>query len=45
LERVHDAWDDYQADRRRGAIYGYLKAVYDLVSWWSAERAEVDRAR
>jgi hypothetical protein len=36
LERVHDAWDDCQADRRRDAIYGYLKAVYDLVSWWSA---------
>jgi hypothetical protein len=45
LERVHDAWDDYQTDRRRDAIYGYLKAVYDLVNWWSAERCEVDRAR
>jgi hypothetical protein len=44
-ERVHDAWDDSQADRRRDAIYGYLKAVYDLVSWWSAEGREVDRAR
>jgi hypothetical protein len=45
LERVHDAWDECQADRRRDAIYGYLKAVYDLVNWWSAERCEVDRAR
>jgi hypothetical protein len=45
LERVREAWDDSQADRRRGAIYGYLKAIYDLVTWWSAERAEVDRAR
>jgi hypothetical protein len=45
LERVRDAWDDSQADRRRGAIYGYLKAVYDLVSWWSADGSEVDRAR
>jgi hypothetical protein len=36
LERVQDAWDDSQADRRRHAIYGYLKAVYDLVNWWSA---------
>jgi hypothetical protein len=45
LERVQDAWDDSQADRRRDAIYGYLKAVYDLVIWWSAERCEVDRAR
>jgi hypothetical protein len=45
LERVHDAWDDCQADRRRDAIYGYLKAVYDLVNWWTAEGCEVDRAR
>jgi hypothetical protein len=45
LERVQEAWDDSQADRRRGAIYGYLKAVYDLVNWWSAEGCEVDRAR
>jgi hypothetical protein len=45
LERVQEAWDDCQADRRRDAIYGYLNAVYDLVSWWSAERCEVDRAR
>jgi hypothetical protein len=45
LERVKEAWDDSQADRRRDAIYGYLRAVYDLVAWWSAERCEVDRAR
>jgi hypothetical protein len=45
LERVQEAWDDCQTDRRRDAIFGYLKAVYDLVSWWSAERCEVDRAR
>jgi hypothetical protein len=45
LERVRRAWDDCQADRRRDAIYGYLKAVHDLVNWWSAERCDVDRAR
>jgi hypothetical protein len=45
LERVRGAWDDCQADRRRDAIYGYLKAVYDLVNWWSAEKCDVDRAR
>jgi hypothetical protein len=45
LERVRGAWDDCQADRRRDAIYGYLKAVYDLVHWWSAEKCDVDRAR
>jgi hypothetical protein len=45
LERVRDAWDECQTDRRRDAIYGYLKVVYYLVNWWSAERCEVDRAR
>jgi hypothetical protein len=45
LNRVQEAWDDCQTDRRRDAIYGYLKAVYDLVNWWAAEEAEVDRAR
>jgi hypothetical protein len=45
LERVQEAWDDSQADRRRDAIYGYLEAVCDLVNWWSAESCEVDRAR
>jgi hypothetical protein len=45
LERVRGAWDDCQADRHRDAIYGYLKAVYDLVHWWSAEKCDVDRAR
>ena len=45
LERVRGAWDACQTDRRRDAIYGYLKAVYDLVNWWSAEKCEADRAR
>jgi hypothetical protein len=45
LERVRGAWDECQTDRRRDAIYDYLKAVYDLLNWWSAERCEVDRAR
>jgi hypothetical protein len=45
LERVQEAWDECQADRRRDAIYGYLNAVYDLVNWWSAEKCEVERAR
>jgi hypothetical protein len=45
LNRVQEAWDDSQADRRPDAIYGYLKAVYDLVNWWSAEKCEIDLAR
>jgi hypothetical protein len=45
LERVKEAWDDSQADRRRDAVYGYLQAVHDLVNWWSTEKCEVERAR
>lgn len=42
VERVRDAWNDCQATRDRNAIYGYLN---DLVTWWTAEGREVDRAR
>jgi hypothetical protein len=45
LQRVRDAWADFQATRSRNAIYGYLNAVYDLVAWWTAEGREVDRTR
>ena len=27
------------------AIYGYLRAVFELVSWWAAEHQAVSRAR
>ena len=27
------------------AIYGYLRAVFELVSWWKAEHQAVSRAR
>ena len=45
LERVRSAWDDCQASRDRNAIYGYLTAVYALVTWWAAEGRETDRSR
>jgi hypothetical protein len=32
LARVQIAWDECQASRDRNAIYGYLTAVFDLVS-------------
>jgi hypothetical protein len=35
----------FQATRDRNAIYAYLTAEYDLVSWWTAEGREIDRAR
>jgi hypothetical protein len=45
LDRVRDAWAKCQRRRRRDAIYTYLSAVYELVTWWSAEGREVERAR
>ena len=45
LGRVREAWADCQCRRQRDAIYGYLTAVYELVSWWAAEQCDVERAR
>ena len=45
LDRIRDAWADCQCCRQRDAIYGYLTAVYDLVTWWAAEQRDVERAR
>jgi hypothetical protein len=45
LTRVRSAWAKSQRRRKRDAIYTYLGAVYELVSWWAAEGREVERAR
>ena len=45
LQRVHLAWEECQSSRSRDAIYGYLSAVYGLVTWWAAEGQEIPRAR
>ena len=45
LDRIREAWADCQCCRQRDAIYGYLTAVYDLVTWWAAEERHVERAR
>jgi hypothetical protein len=45
LLRVRNAWDDCQANRDRDAIYGYLRAVFDVVAWWNAEGRALERAR
>jgi hypothetical protein len=45
LIRVRNAWEDAQGCRDRGAIYGYLSSVFDLVAWWVAENRAVERAR
>jgi len=45
LARVRVAWEDAQASRSRNAIYGYLAAVYSLVTWWAADGQDVARAQ
>ncbi len=45
LGRVRNAWSRSQRRRRRDAIYTYLSAVYDLVTWWAAEGRDLERAR
>jgi hypothetical protein len=45
LARVRVAWQDAQSSRDRIAIYGYLTAVYSLVTWWAVEGQDVIRAR
>jgi hypothetical protein len=38
LEKIRDAWDDFQASRVRDAVYGYLEAVFALVSHYKTRR-------
>lgn len=35
LERLEREWHDYQSSRDRDGVYGYLSAVFDLVTWWA----------
>jgi hypothetical protein len=38
LEKVRDAWDDFQASRARDAVYGYLEAVFAIVQHYKVRR-------
>ena len=38
LEKVRDAWDDFQASRARDAVYGYLEAVSAIVEHYRRRR-------
>ena len=44
LLRLQNEWQMVQASRDRAAIYGYLAAVFELVSWWAKEGKAVKRA-
>jgi hypothetical protein len=38
LETGHQAWGEFQASRRRDAVYGYLKAVFGIVMHYKVRR-------
>jgi hypothetical protein len=38
LEKIRDAWDDFQASRTREAVYGYLEAVLAIVEHYKMRR-------
>ena len=38
LEKIQDAWGDFQASRARDAVYGYLGAVFDTVMRYGERR-------
>ena len=44
LLRLQNEWEAVQASRDRGAIYGYLAAVFELVTWWAKEGKAVEPA-
>jgi hypothetical protein len=38
LEKVSNAWDEFQASRARDAVYGYLEAVFGIVDHYRTRR-------
>jgi hypothetical protein len=38
LEKVSGAWDEFQTDRARDAVYGYLDAVFAIVEHYRTRR-------
>jgi hypothetical protein len=38
LEKIRDAWDEFQASRARDAVYGYLEAVFAFVEHYKVRR-------
>src|ERR1700733_14262104 len=44
LLRLQNEWETAQASRDRGAIYGYLTAVFEIVMVWAREGKAVSRA-
>jgi hypothetical protein len=45
LQRLEGEWEICQSTRDRDGIYGYLTAVFELVTVWAHEGTAVDYAR
>jgi len=45
LQRLEREWETYQSTRDRDAIYGYLTAVFELVTVWAQEAKTIEHAR
>ena len=45
LSRLESEWETYQTTRDRDGIYGYLAAVFELVTWWRQDRKAAEYAR
>jgi hypothetical protein len=45
LLRLQTEWETVQASRERGAIYGYLTPVFEIVMVWAKEGKAVSRAQ
>ena len=44
LLRLQNEWETVQASRNRNAIYQYLAAVFELVTWWEHDQKEIEYA-
>jgi hypothetical protein len=44
LLRLQNEWEMVRASHDRGAIFGYLAAVFELAEWWAKEGKGVKRA-
>jgi hypothetical protein len=38
LEKIREAWDDFQTSRARDAVYGYLGSVFEIVMHYRVRR-------
>ena len=44
LLRLQSEWETFQSTHAPDAVYQYLTAVFELVSWWAKEGRAVGRA-